>query len=166
MNSARHASKKKKKKKKKLNVNTKFPNCRKSNNWKEIWFANINLYLWIMSTISISILLQKNTLWFYILWTWLKQEIFLTLDGRWIEWSSQQISSFELIRDLSFFKSSNVKALGLKFFRALEGASKIWVCWGLWRLFSLIPIELQRTRTRDLLDFGWKMDWTVFTTNL
>ena len=40
-------------------VNTKFPNCRKSNNWKEIWFANINLYWWIISTISISILLQK-----------------------------------------------------------------------------------------------------------
>ena len=48
-------------------VNTKFPNCRKSDNWKEIWFANINLYWWIMSTISISILLQKNTLWFYLL---------------------------------------------------------------------------------------------------
>ena len=40
---------------------------------------------------------------------------------RWIEWSSQQISSFELIRDLLFFKSSNVKARRLKFFGALEG---------------------------------------------
>ena len=113
----------KKKEKKKLNVNTKFPNCRKSNIWKEIWFANINLYLWIMSTISISILLQKNTLWFYILWTWLKQEIFSTLDGRWIEWSSQQISNFELIRDLLFFKSLNVKARRLKFFEALKAWS-------------------------------------------
>ena len=101
-------------------VNTKFPNCRKSNNWKEIWFANIILYWCIMSTISISILLQKNILWFYLLWTWLKQEIFLTLVGKWIEWSSQQISSFELIRDLLFFKSSNAKARRLKFFRALE----------------------------------------------
>ena len=104
-------------------VNTKFPNCRKSDNWKEIWFANINLYWWIMSTISISILLRKNTLWFYLLWTWLKQEIFLTLVGRWIEWSSQQISSFELIRDLLFFKSSNVKARRLKSFGALEAWS-------------------------------------------
>ena len=86
-----------------LHVNTKFPNCRKSNNWKEIWFASINLYWCIMSTISISILLQKNTLWFYLLWTWLEQGLFLTLVGRWIEWSSQQISSFELIRDLLFF---------------------------------------------------------------
>ena len=55
-------------------VNAKFPNCRKSNNWKEIWFANINLYWCIMSTISISILLQKNTLWFYLHWIWLEQE--------------------------------------------------------------------------------------------
>ena len=104
-------------------VNTKFSNCRKSNNWKEIWFANINLYWCLMSTISISIFLQKNTLWFYLLWSWLEQEIFLTLVGRCIERSSQQIYSFELIRDLSFFKSSNVKALRLKFFRALEGWS-------------------------------------------
>ena len=44
----------------------------------------------------------------------------LDLVGRWIEQSSQQISSFELIRDLLFFKSSNVKALRLKFFGALE----------------------------------------------
>ena len=44
----------------------------------------------------------------------------MTLVGRWIEWSSQQISSFELIRDLLFFKSSNVKARRLKFFGALE----------------------------------------------
>ena len=101
-------------------VNTKFPNCRISNNWKEIWFTNINLYWYIMSTISISILLQKNTLWFYLLWTWLKQEIFLTLVERWIEWSPQQISSFELIRDLLFFKSLNMKAFRLKFFSALE----------------------------------------------
>ena len=99
-----------------LTVNTKFPNCKKSNNWKEVWFANINLYWWIMSTIFISILLQKNTLWFYLLWTWLEQEIFLTLVGRWIERSSQQISSFELIRDLLFFKSLNMKAFRLKFF--------------------------------------------------
>ena len=65
----------------------------------------------------------KNTLWFYLLWTWLKQEIFLTLVGRWIERSSQQISSFELVRDSLFFKSSNVKALRLKFFRVLEAWS-------------------------------------------
>ena len=97
-------------------VNTKFFNCRKSNHWKEIWFANINLYWWIMSTISISILLQKNTVWFYLLWTCLEQEIILTLVGRWIERSSQQIYSFELIRDLLFFKSSNIKARRLKFF--------------------------------------------------
>ena len=57
-----------------MGVNTKFPNRRKSNNWKEIWFANINLYWCIMSTISISILLQKNTLWFYLHWIWLEQE--------------------------------------------------------------------------------------------
>ena len=73
-----------------------------------------------MSTISISILLQENTLWFYFLWTWLKREIFLTLVGKWIEQSSQQISSFELVRDLLFFKSSIVKALRLKFFGNLE----------------------------------------------
>ena len=43
------------------------------------------------------------------------------LDFGWkMDWSSQQISSFELIRDLLFFKSSNVKALRLKFFGALE----------------------------------------------
>ena len=34
-------------------VNTNFSNCRKSNNWKEICFANNNLYWCIMSTISI-----------------------------------------------------------------------------------------------------------------
>ena len=93
-------------------------------------FANINLYWWIMSTISISILLQKNTLWFYLLWTWLKQETFLTLVGRWIEQSSQQIPNFELVRDLLFFKSSNVNAFKLKFFRGFRGlihwASRIW----------------------------------------
>ena len=70
-----------------------------------------------------SILLQKNTLWFYLLLTWLEQEIFLTLVGRWIERSLQQISSFKLIRDLLFFKSSNMKALRLKFFEALEAWS-------------------------------------------
>ena len=37
-----------------------------------------------------------------------------------IERYSQQISNFELIKDLLFFKSSNVKALRLKFFGALE----------------------------------------------
>ena len=104
-------------------ISTQFLNCRKSNNWKEIWFANINLYWCMMSTISISILLQKNTFWFYLLWSCLEQEIFLTLVGRWIEQSSQQISSFELIRDLLFFKSSNVKAHRLKFFGALEAWS-------------------------------------------
>ena len=110
---------------------------------KRICFANINLYWWIMSTISISILLQKNTLWFYLLWTWLEQEILLILVGRWIERSSQQISSFELIRDLLFFKSLNVKAFRLKFFRTLKAWSVeiqgFGVCWSLWRLFSLIP---------------------------
>ena len=46
------------------------------------------------------------------------------LDFGWkMDWSSQQISSFELIRDLLFFKSSNVKALRLKFFWALEAWS-------------------------------------------
>ena len=40
--------------------------------------------------------------------------------GRWIEQSSQKVSNFELIRDLLFFKSSNVKAHRLKFFGALE----------------------------------------------
>ena len=49
-----------------------------------------------------------------------RTRIFLTLVERWIEWSLQQISSFELIRDLLFFKSSNAKARRLKFFRALE----------------------------------------------
>ena len=44
----------------------------------------------------------------------------LDLVGRWIEQSSQQISSFELIRDLLLFKFSNMKALGLKFFETLE----------------------------------------------
>ena len=57
-----------------------------------------------MSTIFISILLQKNTVWFYLLWIWLEQEILLTLVGRWIERSLQQISIFELVRDLLFFK--------------------------------------------------------------
>ena len=37
-----------------------------------------------------------------------------------IERYSQQISNFDLIKDLLFFKSSNVKALRLKFFGALE----------------------------------------------
>ena len=151
-------------------VNTKFPNCRKSKNWKEMWFANINLYWWIMSTIFISILLQKNTLWFYLLWTWLEQEIFLTLVGRWIEWSSQQMASFELIRDLLFFKSSNVKALRFKFFEVLEAWFVELQRFGFVEVYEgfldLIPIELQRIQTRDLLDFGWKMDWTVFSTNL
>ena len=63
---------------------------------------------------------KKNTLWFYLHWTWLEQGIFLTLAERWIERSPQQISSFKLIRDLLLFKSSNVKALRLKFFSALE----------------------------------------------
>ena len=44
----------------------------------------------------------------------------LTLVGRWIEQSSQKVSNFELIRDILFFKSSNVKARRLKFFGALE----------------------------------------------
>ena len=86
-------------------------------------FTNINLYWCIMSTSSISILLQKNTLWFYLLWSWLEQEIFLPLVGRCIERSSQQISSFELIRDFLFFKSSIVKALRLKSFGVLEAWS-------------------------------------------
>ena len=109
-------------------------------------FANINLYWWIMSTISISILLQKNTLWFYLLWTWLKQEIFLTLVGRWIEQSSQQISNFELVRDLLFFKSSNVNAFKLKFFRGFRGlihwASRIW---GLLKFKEAFQLNSNRT---------------------
>ena len=32
--------------------------------------------------------------------------------------------------------------------------------------YPLILSSLNLTRTRTLLDFGWKMDWTVFTTNL
>ena len=128
------------------------------------------MYWCIMSTISISILLQKNTLWFYLLWTWLEQGLFLTLVGRWIEWSSQQISSFELIRDFLFFKSLKVKALGLKFCGALEAWFIELQRFGFVKVyggfFSLIPIELQRTQTIDLLEFGWKMDWNVFSTNL
>ena len=113
----------------KVIVNTKFLNCRKSNNWKEIWFANINLYWWIMSTISISILLQKNTLWFYLHWTWLGQEIFLTLVGRWIEQSLQKISSYfeSLVLSLSeIYCSSNLRMwrlFRLKFFGVLEAWS-------------------------------------------
>ena len=99
------------------------------------------MYWWIMRTISISILLQKNTLWFYLRWTWFKEEIFLTWAGRWIEQSPQQISSFKLIRDLLFFKSLNMKAFRLKFFGALEawsvGLQGFEVCWSLWRLFQL-----------------------------
>ena len=99
------------------------------------------MYWWITSTISISILLQKNTLWFYLHWTWLEQGIFLTLVERWIEQSPQQISSFKLIRDLLFFKSLNMKAFRLKFFGALEAWSVelqgFEVCWSLWRLFQL-----------------------------
>ena len=113
---------------------TKFLNCRKSNNWKEIWFANINLYWWIMNTISISILLQKNTLWFYLFWTWLEQEIFLTLVGRWIEQSSEQIFSFELIRDLLFFKffkpfECSILQVLQRFVRL--NFSRVWVSWKL-----------------------------------
>ena len=128
------------------------------------------LYWCIMSTISILILLPKNTLWFYLLWTWLKQGLFLTLVGKWIERSSQQISSFELIRDLLFFKSLNVKALGLKFFGVLEAWSIELQKFGFDEVyggfFNLISIELQRTRTIDLLDFSWKMDWKIFSMNL
>ena len=92
-----------------------------------------------MSTISISIILQKNTLWFYLLWTWLKQEIFLTLIGRWIDRSSQYIFSFELIRDLLSFKffkpfecsSSSSKILQIlqKFLR--QSFFKAWASWKL-----------------------------------
>ena len=99
-----------------------------------------------MSTISILILLQKNTLWFYLLWTWLEQEIFLTLVGRWIERSSQQISNFELIRDLLFFKSSNVKAFRLKFFEGfrclIRWASRIW---GLLKFMEAFQLNSNRT---------------------
>ena len=99
------------------------------------------MYWWIISTICISILLQKNTFWFYLHWTWLEQGIFLTLVERWIERSSQQISSFELIKDLLFFKSLNMKAFRLKFFGVLEAWSVelqgFEVCWSLWRLFQL-----------------------------
>ena len=101
----------------------KISQLRKIKQLKKKCYANINLYWWIMSTTSISILLQKNTLRFYLLWTWLEQEIFLTLVGRWIEWSSQQISSFELGRDLLFFKSLNAKGFRLKFFEILEAWS-------------------------------------------
>ena len=91
-----------------------------------------------MSTISISILLQKNTIWFYLHWTWLEQGIFLTLVERWIERSPQQISSFKLIRDLL---SLNMKTFRLKFFGALEAwfveLQGFEVCWSLWRLFQL-----------------------------
>ena len=31
--------------------------------------------------------------------------------------------------------------------------------------YPLILSSLNLTQTRDLLDFGWKMDWTVYTTN-
>ena len=99
------------------------------------------MYWWIMSTISISILLQKNTLWFYLHWTWLEQGIFLTLVERYIERSPRQISSFELIRDLLLFKSLNMNAFRLKFFGPLEAWSielqGFEVCWSLWRLFQL-----------------------------
>ena len=112
-------------------------------------FANINLYWCIMSTISILNLLQKNTFWFYLHWTWLVQGIFLTLVERWIERSPQQISSFKLIRDLLFFKSLNMKAFRLKFLGALEAWSVELQRFGFVKVyggfFSLIPIELQRT---------------------
>ena len=36
---------------------------------------------------------------------------------------TRDLLDFELIRDLLFFKSSNVKALGLKFFGALDARS-------------------------------------------
>ena len=49
-----------------------------------------------------------------------RTRIFLTLVVRWIERSPQQISSFELIIDLLFFKSLNMKAFRLKFFGTLE----------------------------------------------
>ena len=71
-------------------VNTNFSNCRKSNNWKEIWFANNNLYWCIMST---------NSVFFY-----------------------KRISS------------------------------------------NSIFIEFDSNK--NLLDFNWKMDWSVFTINL
>jgi len=70
-----------------------------------------------VSTISISTLLQKMLLWFYLLF-WLECEIFFTLVGRWIEKSSQWISSFELVRDLLFFKS----------FKCSSSSSKILGC--------------------------------------
>ena len=84
-------------------VNTKFLNCRKSNKLKkvsQIYFC-INQ---VVSAISVLTLLQKVLLWFYLLWTWLKQEILLALVRRWTERSSQQISGFELVRDFLFFK--------------------------------------------------------------
>ena len=55
-------------------VNTNFSQLQKIKQLKRNRFAKINLYWCIMSTISILILLQKNTPWFYLRWIWLKQE--------------------------------------------------------------------------------------------
>ena len=85
-------------------VNTNFFQLQKIKQLKRNMVCKYNLYWCIMSTISILILLQNNTLWFYLLWSRLKQWLFLTLVERWIEWFSQQISSFELIQGLLFFK--------------------------------------------------------------
>ena len=71
--------------------------------------------------------------------SWLKREIFFNLVGRWINWSSQRISSFELVRDLlsfKFFKSFKCFSSPLNVLQVLQrflrhNFSRVWASWKL-----------------------------------
>ena len=114
-------------------VNTKFPNCRKSNNWKEIWFANINLYWWIMSTISVLTLLQKVLLWFYILYGLDSNAKFSSIwfeDGsNGLHNKSMSLSLLEICCSSSSSSPSNVLQVLQRSLR--QNFSKAWASWKL-----------------------------------
>ena len=104
--------------------------------------TNINCIDWIVNTILCfwSFYKGSNLLLISSLYSWLQHEIFFTLVERWIKRSSQWISSFELVRDLLFFKffkeSLNLKDFGLKFCGAFEAWSVELHDWELFEFYG------------------------------
>ena len=68
--------------------------------------------------------------------SWLEREIYFNLVGRWIKWPSQRISSFELVRDLLFFKSFEYPSSPLNILQVLQRflRQNFFKTWASWKL--------------------------------
>ena len=82
----------------------KFLKVWKSNNWKVFHNYNFVLIKWWVQFYVLTLLQKSAPLILSFLWYWIKCEISSLWLERWIKRSLQWISSFEFVRDLSFFK--------------------------------------------------------------